>query len=269
MNIKEFLKGIIIGIAKIIPGLSGAVLMISFNLYDKAIEAITTFFNNPKKNFIFLLNLSLGIIIGIVAFSNILRYFVTNYYVYTTSLFIGLILGGIPVLLNSINKEKKDYLIIIISFIIMSLISLSNIDNTYILKHNALDIIMFFIAGLLEAIGTILPGISSTALLMLIGIYNIFLSSISNLFNPIFISKTITFLIPFSLGLFIGIVILSLLVNYLFKYHKSFSFSLILGISLSSIFLLILKVLNSITSPLLIPLSIILLLLGYIITNKI
>lgn len=87
MKIEEFLKGILIGIAKIIPGLSGSILMISFNLYDRAINAITNFFSNIKDNFLFLANLTLGIVIGISLFSNILSYFITNYYTYTTSLF--------------------------------------------------------------------------------------------------------------------------------------------------------------------------------------
>ena len=64
MNIKLLIKGIIIGIAKIIPGLSGAILMISFNLYDKAIHSITCFFENPKKNLLFILNLGIGIVLS-------------------------------------------------------------------------------------------------------------------------------------------------------------------------------------------------------------
>ena len=71
MKINLLMKGIIIGIAKIIPGFSGAILMISFNLYDKAIEAMTNFFANPRKNFSFLFQLSLGVGLGIVFFSKI------------------------------------------------------------------------------------------------------------------------------------------------------------------------------------------------------
>lgn len=269
MNIKEFIKGIIIGIAKIIPGLSGAVIMISFNLYDRAIEALTSFFDNPKKNFFFLANLSLGIVIGIVLFSNILNYFLTNYYIYTTSLFIGLIVGGIPILINNTNKQKKDYLIIIISLIIMTILSASSVDNKYILKNNYLDTIFFFISGLLEAVGTVLPGISSTAILMLIGVYDIYLSILSNLFNLQNLYLTIKFLLPFTLGLLIGVILLTLLVNYLFKHHRALSFSIILGISLSTVVLLLLKILGSLTSILSLPICLILLLIGYLITNKI
>lgn len=268
MNIKEFIKGIIVGIAKIIPGLSGAVLMISFNLYDKAIKALTNFFDNPKKNFIFLLNLSLGIIIGIVIFSNILNYFITNYYVYTMSLFIGLIIGGMPIIIKSCHKTKKSLLIALVTFLIITIISIVGINNNYIIKNNFIDIIMFFTAGLLEAVGTILPGISSTALLMLIGMYNIFLSYLGNILNINTILENLRFMLPFTLGFIIGIIILSLLVNFLFKYHKKITFTIILGISSSSILTMIIKTISSINNLLILPLCILLILFGYIITNR-
>ena len=269
MNIQEFLKGILIGVAKIIPGLSGSVLMISFNLYDKAIEAITNFFKDIKANFLFLANLSIGIIIGIVIFSNILSYFINNYYTYTTSLFIGLILGGAPLILKSTQKSKKGYALTIISLTIMSIISLTNINSNYIIKNNFLDSIVFFGGGLLEALGTVVPGISSTALLMLVGIYNIYLEVLSNIFKFHDIIANITFLIPFSLGLLLGIILLSLLINYLFKNYRKLTFSFILGVTLSSIFLLLIKVITNITSIIEIPICIILLLIGSYITKKI
>lgn len=269
MNMKEILKGIIIGIAKIIPGLSGAVLMISFNLYDKAIYAITNFFDNPKKNFQFLFNLSFGIIIGIVFFSNILNYFITNYYAYTTSLFIGLILGGIPIIFENVNKSRLDYVIIIVSFIVMVLLSISNISNNYFLKNNYIDIIVFFVSGLLEALGTILPGISSTALLMLMGVYNIYINTLSNLFDMTNIINNLRIIFPFSVGLLSGIIFISLLVNYLFKYYRSFTFSLILGVSLSSLTLLFIKILSSVYNLQVFIVSILFIVLGYLITSKI
>lgn len=269
MNIQEFLKGILIGVAKIIPGLSGSVLMISFNLYDKAIDSITNFFKDIKANFLFLANLSIGIIIGIVIFSNILNYFINNYYTYTTSLFIGLILGGVPLILQSTQKSKKGYILTIISLTIMSIISLTNINFNYIIQNNFLDSIVFFGGGLLEALGTVVPGISSTALLMLVGIYNIYLEVLSNIFNFHDIIDNITFLIPFSLGLLLGIILLSLLINYLFKNYRKLTFSFILGVTLSSIFLLLIKVITNITSIIEIPICLIFLIIGSYITKKI
>jgi len=268
MNINQFIKGIIIGIAKIIPGLSGAVLMISFNLYDKAIDSITNFFSNPKKNFIFLFNLSFGIIIGIMLFSKILHFLITNYYLYTTSLFLGLILGGVPIINKNIPKKEKYYLLSLVSFSLVFSLSFFTTTKDYILKNTYIDYIAFFIAGIFESIGTILPGVSSTALLMLIGMYNHYLVVLSGLLNIKYIIETLEFIIPFTLGMVIGIIMLSILINYLFKKVPNQTFSIILGISLSSIFMLAKNIIPYFNSILSIIISIFFLIIGYLITNK-
>lgn len=268
MNIKELIKGIIIGIAKIIPGLSGAVLMISFNLYDRAIESITCFFSNPKKNFIFLANLGLGIIIGIVLFSKILVFLITNYYLYTTSLFLGLITGGLPAIYKKVPKRKYYLAITLISFTLIFSLSFLNNNNDYVLKNTYIDLIFFFIAGILEAVGTIIPGISSTALLMLIGVYNHYLVILSGLLNISYLIDTLKFIIPFSLGMIIGIIIISIIINYLFKHFKEITFSLILGISIASIFMLGKQLLPFIINFKQLLIAFIFLLIGYIITNR-
>ena len=79
MNGYLLIKGIIIGIAKIVPGFSGAVLMISFQLYDRAIHAITNFFSNWKENFWFLLSLGTGVLIGVIWFSRVILVLLTVY----------------------------------------------------------------------------------------------------------------------------------------------------------------------------------------------
>lgn len=268
MNINQLIKGIIVGIAKIIPGLSGAVLMISFNLYDRAIEAITNFFNNPKKNFKFLASLGTGIILGVILFSKIIHYFITNYYLYTTSLFLGLIIGGIPVIAKKTPRKTSNLLLSLLSFILVSSLSFLSPNEDYVLKNTYIDLIIFFIAGLLEAIGTVLPGVSSTALLMLMGIYNHYLLILGSSLNLRTLPITLRFILPFLLGMIIGIVVISILINYLFNYYKNQTFSLILGISIASIFMLGKNLLPFITNFTQIFISIILLLIGYLITNK-
>ena len=268
MNIQELIKGIIIGIAKIIPGLSGAVLMISFNLYDKAVDSITNFFSNPKKNTFFLINLGLGVIIGIVLFSKIITYFLTNFYLYTTALFLGLIIGGIPVITTKITKRSSNYLLIFLAFIFMFIIGVATPNNHYELKHNLIDLLVFFSSGLLEAIGTVLPGISSTSLLMLIGVYDSYLITLGNIFNLSLLYETMYFLVPFSIGLFIGIITITLLVNYLFKYYQAKTFAIILGISCATIISLIIRLFPYINSTFSLIIAVFFLIIGYFITNK-
>lgn len=232
-----FIKGIIIGIGKIIPGVSGAVLAVILKIYDKVIDMVVNFKKDIKNNLIYLFILSLGILTGIILFSKIILYMLNNYYVYTNMLFIGLIIGGIP----SINKDvdKKDYKYTFIILIIFTIISLFNFNNTYIIKNNFIDYIIFFIGGLFEALGTIIPGLSSTSLLLLIGIYNDIIISLSNISNLIINYKI---LIPFSIGLIIGLIITVILMSKLLNKKKTNSF--ILGFILSSIFLLIIRLFN-------------------------
>lgn len=267
MNINNFLKGIIIGIAKIIPGLSGAVLMISFNLYDKALEAITHFFEKPKKNFVFLFTLGLGIVIGIVLFSKVISFLMMRYYLYTTALFLGLIMGGIPVIGKRVSL-KKNIALIMISFLIVTGLSCMGGNEDYVLKNTYVDFLVFFGAGLLEAVGTVLPGISSTALLMLMGVYNHYLTILSGALNIGYLLDTLGFILPFSLGMVIGIIGISILVNYLFNHHKEQTFACILGVSISSIISLGSTLIPYIKGATSILISLIMLGIGYLVTNR-
>ena len=88
------LKGIIIGIGKIIPGVSGSMLAISMGIYQKLIDSVNNIFKYPKENFKFLFKITIGVIISIVFFSNIILNSLNKYYIITMFFFIGLIIGG-------------------------------------------------------------------------------------------------------------------------------------------------------------------------------
>lgn len=265
----NFIKGIILGIAKIIPGLSGAVLMMSFHLYDRAIHAITHFFSDTKGNFNFLLELGFGILIGIVFFSKVVVFCLSHYYLYTSIFFVGLILGGFPHLIREISHQYKNIILMILSFLFISFISISHVRGEYLLHGNAVDFLVFVFAGFLEAIGTVLPGVSSTALLMLVGVYSYYITTISHLFSISLFQENFKFLFPFSLGLIIGIVVISLVVDYLFHHYKEGTFSIILGFSLSSILLLIVKIIPYFHNVMDIFICLILFAFGYFITRYI
>ena len=229
MRAQLFIKGILIGIAKIIPGFSGAMLMISFNLYDKAIEAITTFFLNPKKNFLFLTTLSLGIISGIMLFSNIIFFFSNNYPLYTKMTLIGLIAGGIPRIKTQANLRKYyPYILGTVGFLL--LVSFSFSRKLYELKNTFGDIPIWILSGFAEAVGTIIPGISATALLMHLGTYQTYLKVLGSLFNFSLLKRNLYLLIPFSISFLLGIIFLTIWMQILFQKRKSQTFSVILGI---------------------------------------
>lgn len=229
---KNFFKGFIIGIGKIIPGVSGAILAISMGIYDKALDYISNFNKNKKESIKYLFPIGLGIMLSIVFFSKIISISLSKYYIITMLFFIGLIIGGIPFIMYKV--EKKDYYIVVISFVFLFFISLGGINNEYIIKSNFFDYIIFFLSGIVEAIGTVVPGISSTALLMVMGTYDIIVYSIGNLIN-------IKLLIPFIIGLIFGLYLVVKIINYLFRKYENKVFAFVLGLLLSSIVLLIIQ----------------------------
>lgn len=260
------IKGFFIGIAKIIPGVSGAFLAITFNLYEPGLDAITNFFNNPKKNFLFLLKVGTGIIIGIIMFSKIITYLFSNYYFLTMFFFIGLILGGLIPIIK--NNEKNNYFIITISLIIFYLISII-INMKYIqIENNKTSIFLYLISGLIDAASTVVPGISGTAILLLLGTYNDIISIISNITHVEIIINNLHVFFPYTIGMFIGIIIFTKLMHSLFKKTHANTISFIIGISSSTLLILIIKTLAFPHKPILLIPATILFGIGYIIGNK-
>lgn len=235
------LKGFIIGLAKIIPGVSGAVLAISMNLYDKGIKAITEFFNDIKENAKFLSKIALGIIVAMVIGSKIVIYCLDKFYLITMLFFIGLIAGSIKLIYKKTNRSLTGIIVFTLSFLIMLLLGVTKVNNKYIITNTPIDYIMYFISGLVDAIGTVVPGVSSTALLMILGTYDIIIETISNIMNLNMLLENIEIISLYSIGMLLGLIIVSIIINICFKKYNDYTFSSILGIIVSSILLLILK----------------------------
>ena len=118
-----FLKAIIIGIGKIIPGVSGAMLAINFNVYEKLLNAITNFFSDWKNNLKFLLIFISGILLSLIIFSNVIIILLHECFFLTMMFFIGLILGGTYSFSLRIKYNYKNiFLIIFVCFIAIYLL---------------------------------------------------------------------------------------------------------------------------------------------------
>lgn len=254
----NFFKGFIIGIGKIIPGVSGAMLAAIMGVYDKALYYICNFRKNIKESIKYLSPIAAGILLSIILFSKVISICLDKYYVITMFFFIGLVIGGLPFIINKINK--KDYSITIISFSIFFFLSIFNINNNYTPQNNFIDIIIYILSGLLEAIGTIVPGVSSAALLMIVGTYDQIVYSIGNITN-------IKLIITFSISTIIFILLLVKIVEYLFRKYNNKMYSFVLGVLSSSIILLIIQVFKNKVSIITLSIGLIFMILGIIIAN--
>ena len=214
----------------ILPGVSGSVIAIMLGVYEEIIFLLSS----KEKNTIKirkLFPLALGIIIGIFIFGKILLLFYNKYTFYMMYVFIGLILSSIPILVNEI-KEKQEK--INIKYLIISLIlSLTVFAIPKLFRINIASTnnpIKLFFGGFLYIAGKIIPGISSSFFLMILGLYDYILNIITNPF-----SITIK-IIPFILGALLGLYIFIKLLNYLLKKHFSKTYSSVIGFILGSAF---------------------------------
>ena len=228
-----FIKSFLIGIGKIIPGVSGAILAINFNVYERLLDSLTNFFSNPKENIKFLLIFSLGVLLAIILGSNIILYLLKNYKFITMMFFLGLILGGTYNFSKSIKFNYKSIILMIIIISLFLLISSFNININN--KSN----IIFFIGGIIEILASIVPGISATSILMMLGIYNDIIKMISKLFDYNYIVNNFNIYFSYGLGMFISLIINIYLVNYLIKKYKNESYIVILSLTIISIIFLI------------------------------
>lgn len=235
-----FLIGILIGTAMIIPGVSGAVIAVIFGVYDKMILSLNNLFKDFKKNFFFLAVLGTGIFVGAIWFSNVLMFLYKKHEVITKFVFVGLILGGVPFLLKELNKKKEkiNFLAMIISFslsFILWILSKEFLEINLYVSNNSLilNTLNLFIAGVIYSIGKVIPGVSSSFLLILMGMYEYVLLVMA---HPITVGlKEIEKLIPFIFGLIVGVITLLKIINFLLKRYFGLTYSIIIGFVIGSI----------------------------------
>ena len=261
------LKGIIIGIGKIIPGVSGSMLAITLGIYPKIINALNNFFSDIKNNFKLLSKLAIGVIISIVLFSRIILKSLDNYYIITMFFFIGLIIGGFGDIEK--NIEGKKLKVFSISLILVSLIGLISINNEVKVENDCLSFIYFIFIGFVDALTTVIPGISGTATLMMLGAYTTLIKCFSTAFDTYYLGDNLKILIPFGIGFIIGIILTAKLINYLFDKYKSNTYSCILGFGVATIILMFIKCLNSFYTVKDLIIAFVLLLSGFFATKKI
>ena len=233
-----FIKGLIIGIGKVMPGVSGALLAINFKVYDRLVESLVNFFSDWKKNLRFLLELGSGIIIAIILFSNGIRYLLNNYNFLMVMLFMGLIGGGSYNYIRSVNYEKKEYKYIL--FIIGVLIGISFIGkgDNYVISNSFKDNIVFFLGGVIEVFTSIIPGISGTAIMMIIGIYDMVLMIVGRIYDFSYVISNINIYISYGFGIIISFILGTLLINYLLKKKKRLMEIMISSFSIYSILMM-------------------------------
>lgn len=228
-------KGFIIGTAKIIPGVSGAIIAISFGIYEKLISIISKPTKITLENLKFLFFILVGAVLGIGLLCKGVKWCLDTYYFPTMLLFAGLIIGGISDITKNIKKEKFNYkfgLIFVICFTLLYF--LVNIKGNQNINSN--NYIIYFLIGIIESLTTIIPGISGTAIFMALGWYELLLT----VFEEISTFSINLYKITLFLGGFIICTILiSKIITWLFENKKTFAYTGVLGFMCCSLVIML------------------------------
>lgn len=276
--IKDILKGSIIGIANIIPGVSGGTMAVSMGIYDRLISAITGITKDFKKSMRVLIPIVLGAAIGIIALSYVITPALERYPLQTSCLFIGLILGGLPILTKHVKGVKvgPSHIIVFILFfalvIGMALFKGSESNVTDITVNFGTMIQLFFV-GIIASATMIIPGVSGSMVMMILGFYNIIVSNITAFINAL-ISFDIPALIhgfgvfvPFGIGVLAGIGIVAKIIEVLFAKQPTLTYCGILGLVIASPIGILYKVGFSSVNILSIIISVVTFVIGFVLAS--
>lgn len=216
------INGIIIGIGKILPGISGSMLAITLGIYEEIISSISNLKNNIAENIKFLSKIGIGIIISIIIFSKIIVKCINNHYFLIMLLFIGMISSGIIEIMKTTKLTKRNIIVSTMIIIIIYNILPKHIQvKNHVMKYTLQELINLTGIGIIDALASIIPGISGTALLMTLGYYKIIITTFSSVTNLKDIKTTLFVLIPFGAGFIIGTIYISKIINTALKKNKT------------------------------------------------
>lgn len=246
----EIIKGMIIGVANVIPGLSGGTIAVSMGIYEKLIHTINNIFKTPlkclKEMWTYIVGIGLGIVVAVFG----ITYLFEVSPVPTAMLFVGLILGAIPTIGGKIDEKnisKRDIITFVIFLAIIVSIPFLKSGIVNINEESIATYFIVFILGIVAAATMVIPGVSGSMILMAFGYYEYIMATISE-FIKAFVSfdfaalwdKTLV-LVPFGIGVLIGIIAIAKLIEWLLKHHKKTVYWGILGLLVASPFPIIIK----------------------------
>ena len=267
------IKGFFFGIANIIPGVSGGTLALTMGIYEDLIGSISNFFKDPKKSIKFLLPIGIGAVLSILLMSKVISYSLDKFPVPTTLFFIGLIIGGIPLLTKKVKNEKvKPWNIglFLLTFGIIMLMTFSSAGGTNLDLTNVglLGIVKLLLIGMIAAGTMVIPGISGSFVLMLLGAYEPIINIIGDLTNFSNLGHNLIVLVPFGIGVVVGIIGIAKILEFLFKKYEVPTYYAILGFIIASIIALFTGLAGYKVSSIEVIIGIVLLVLGMTIGYK-
>ena len=243
--IKNLLKGIVMGIANIIPGVSGGTMAVSMGIYDRMIHCVTHLFKEFKESMKFLIPIFLGIGIALVGLSFIIEPAFAYFPLQTNCLFIGLIVGGLPAVWQKVKGKgiKISYIVPFVLFfaVVVGMAAIGEKEGTAAdLSFSVWSVIKLFAVGIIASATMVIPGVSGSMMMLLLGYYNPIVAAIKNFvtalasFDMAGILEGCGILVPMGLGIVVGIFAIAKVIEIIFEKFPIQAFWAIIGLIVAS-----------------------------------
>ena len=249
----DVLKGIMIGIANVIPGVSGGTMAVSLGIYDKLIGAVSNLLRDWKNSLKTLFPLVLGCGIGIVGFTYAIEYLLSEHTFVTCMAFVGLILGGLPILVVSLKKELRKsgssidisgVLAFVILFAVAVFMPMMNAGEEVLKTFSVTPgtLISLFAVGVIASATMVIPGVSGSLVMMILGYYYGIIDTIKGFLDSLKaldmagLTHGFALLMPFGIGLLLGIFLIAKLITFLFNRYGIQTYCAIIGLIIASPF---------------------------------
>ena len=281
---KEFivniLRGMVIGLSNVIPGVSGGTMMVSMGIYDRLILVLTHFIKKFKEAVALVLPLLIGMVLAIVLFSKLFsEIFFPNYPIQTNLFFIGLIIGSLPIMFKKVKGKKIKlshilafaiFFVVVVGFALMG----EGTDSGADVSISFVNMIKLFLAGMVCAATMVIPGVSGSMVMMLLGYYQTIIDTINGFVNALRaldvtgIIACCGILVPFGIGAVVGVVAVAKFVEFVFKKYSEVAYWAIIGLIIASPFAIIIMMDVTTVSLVSVVTGIVALAVGFLISLK-
>ena len=241
---KNIIKGMMIGIANIMPGVSGGTLAVSMGIYDKLIHCITHILSEFKESMKFLLPIFAGAGIALVALTFVVEALFQYYPIPTNLLFIGLIVGGLPPVVTKVKSHKLSFGHILAGLLFFALVvgmamMGDNGNRQVTLNLGIVPMIKLVLVGIAAAT-MIIPGVSGSMVLLILGYYEPIIQQITAFCTAVItldmagVLHGIAILLPFGIGVLIGILGIAKIIEIIFEKYPVYAYCAIIGLIAAS-----------------------------------
>ncbi|WP_254901664.1 DUF368 domain-containing protein [Thalassobacillus devorans] len=230
---KNIYRGMLMGASDVVPGVSGGTIAVVLGIYDRWIEAINGIFSKRWKEHLgFLIPLLLGVGTAFLLLSRVIEWLFEHYPEPTQFFFLGLIIGVLPYLYHKADMKHtfqlKHYLLLLIGAVIVASMVFFQAGETEAMQNLTMEnYILLFFSGWIASSAMVLPGISGSFLLLIIGVYTTVISGISDF--------RLDIIAVVGLGLVIGVVAMSKIVKFFLENYTAGTFAVIIGLVVGSV----------------------------------